>query len=138
MSKTSIGRREFALGAAAVATAALIPSRDLLAQTEQQASTPQDKQAQAALSKLTPESRAEVEMKINNIFRKYGARLNDEQKADIRRAMAEGQDGLEKMRAYALDNGDQPATVFEPHGAQPGGSPQAKAKSKSQSKEGKR
>jgi hypothetical protein len=127
MSKFSIGRREFTLGAAAVATAVLIPSSDVLAQTEQQASSPQDlqkpdfqknaQQAQAALAKLTPQARAEVEMKINNIFRKYGNRLNDEQKADIRRAMAEGHDGLEKMRAFALDNGDQPATVYQPHGA---------------------
>jgi hypothetical protein len=39
--------------------------------------------------------------------------LSDEQKADIRRAMAETQDGLEKMRTFALENGDQPATVFK-------------------------
>jgi hypothetical protein len=80
---------------------------------------PLDQKAQEALAKLTPQSRVEVEMKVNNVFRKYGDRLSAEQKADIRRAMAEGQDGLEKMRTFALDNGDQPATVFQPHGFQP-------------------
>ena len=122
MSKSSIGRREFALGAAAIATTALIHPTEALAQAgPQQAVTPLDQKAQEALAKLTPQARAEVEMKVNNIFRKYGDRLSAEQKADIRRAMAEGQDGLEKMRAFALDNGDQPATVFQPHGFGPHG-----------------
>ena len=57
------------------------------------------------MAKLSPAAQAEVEMKVASIFRKYGERLNDEQKADIRRAMAETQDGLEKMRAFVLENG---------------------------------
>ncbi|HEV8494858.1 MAG TPA: hypothetical protein VGR76_21440, partial [Candidatus Angelobacter sp.] len=57
-------------------------------------------------------AQAEVEMKVASIFRKYGDRLNDEQKADIRRIMAESQEGLEKMRAFKLENGDQPADAF--------------------------
>ena len=44
---------------------------------------------------------------------RYGKRLSEEQKADIRKVMAETQGGLEKMRAYALENGDQPATVLK-------------------------
>ena len=65
------------------------------------------------MDKLSPSGKAEVEMKFASIIRKYGARLNDEQKTDIRRQLAEGQDGLEKMRAFVLDNSDQPATVFQ-------------------------
>jgi hypothetical protein len=53
-----------------------------------------------------------VEAKVASISRKYGDRLSEEQKADIRRIMAESQDGLEKMRAFALENGDQPADTF--------------------------
>jgi hypothetical protein len=68
---------------------------------------------QTAMAKLSPAARAEVQAKIASIFRKYGDHLSDEQKADIRRAMAETQDGLEKMRTFALENGDQPATVFK-------------------------
>jgi len=105
--KNKITRRSFTLSAAAAATAALIPPASL-AQTAAAAPAQQP----SAMAKLSPESRAEVEMKVGEIFRKYGSRLNDEQKADIRRIMAEGQEGLEKMRAFALENSDQPATVF--------------------------
>lgn len=114
MSKFSLGRREFALGAAAIATTALIHPGDALAQAPAEGvPLAADQEAQSAMAKLSPAAQAEVEMKIKNIFRKYGDRLNDEQKADIRRAMAEAQEGLEKMRAYALDNSDQPATVLQ-------------------------
>jgi hypothetical protein len=64
------------------------------------------------MAKLSPRAQAEVEMKVSEIFRKYGDRLSNEQKADIRRIMAETQDGLEKMRAFPLENGDQPADAF--------------------------
>jgi len=104
----TITRRSFAVGAAAAATAALIPSTALTQSTTPEAAHQQP----SAMEKLSLQSRAEVEMKVSEIFRKYGSRLNDEQKADIRRIMAEGQEGLEKMRAFALQNSDQPATVF--------------------------
>lgn len=104
--RTPLTRRSFTLGAAAVATAAFIPAAEVLAQSAAPAQQP------AEPPKLTPAAQAEVEMKIDSIFRKYGSRLNDEQKADIRKAMISTQDGLEKMRAFVLHNGDQPATVF--------------------------
>lgn len=116
MPKFLLGRRQFALGAAAAATGALLPG-DLLAQATAGADQPADtqsldKKTRAAMSKLSPSAQAEVEMKVASIFRKYGDRLNDEQKADIHRIMAESQDGLEKMRAFKLENGDQPADAF--------------------------
>ena len=132
MARFSVDRRRFTLGAAAAATAALISPGQALEEaqaqaqaagaspqvTPQQVSPPQqvsalEQKAQAAMAKLSPAAQAEVEAKVSSIFRKYGSRLSDEQKADIRRAMAETQEGLEKMRAFALENGDQPATVFQ-------------------------
>lgn len=104
-----ITRRSFAVAAAAAATGALLPAREAHAQSA--AATPQTKPD--PMSKLSPSARAEVETKVSEIFRKYGSRLSDEQKADIRKVMAETQDGLEKMRSFALANGDQPATVFK-------------------------
>lgn len=113
MPKFSLDRRQFTLGAAAAATAALIRPAEVLAQT---AVSPDDSslegKAKAAMARLSAPSRAEVEMKMGNILRKYGDRLNDEQKSDIRRLLAETQEGLEKMRAFPLDNGDQPADAF--------------------------
>jgi hypothetical protein len=115
MPKSSITRRSFAKTAAAAATVALINPAEALSRNDQaKTDTPVSQKAHAALAKLSAPSRAEVEMKVNEIFRKYGDRLNDEQKADILRIMAEGQPSLEKMRAFALENGDQPATIFHP------------------------
>lgn len=115
------------MGAAAAATAALLtPGEALgqaagaqgLAQAQPSPSPDLQKAANAAMAKLLPRARAEVEMKVAEILRKYGDRLNDEQKADIRKVMAETQEGLEKMRAFALDNADQPAAVFQAYRAE--------------------
>ncbi len=116
MAKSSITRRGFTLGVAAAATTALISPGEALEQA-QAAASPQaastlEQKFQAAMNKLSPAAQAEVQGKIASIFRKYGSRLSEEQKADIRRAVAENQEGLEKMRAFALENGDQPATVL--------------------------
>jgi hypothetical protein len=122
MPKFLLGRRQFAIGAAAAATTALIPKGnglmiDAMAQAAAAGNPPADSQSleaktKAAMAKLSASAQAEVEMKVASIFRKYGERLSDEQKADIRRITAESQEGLEKMRAFKLENGDQPADAF--------------------------
>jgi hypothetical protein len=61
---------------------------------------------------LSPAAEAEVESKIQFILQKYGSRLNETQKTDIRRLVKEGQKPLEKLRAYALENSDAPALVL--------------------------
>jgi hypothetical protein len=122
MSKFLLGRRQFALGAAAVATNALIPkgnglTMDVVAQAAV-ADQSLEAKTRAAMAKLSASAQAEVEMKVASIFRKYGDRLSEEQKADIRRIMAESQEGLEKMRAFKLENGDQPADAFRAYRAE--------------------
>jgi hypothetical protein len=121
MPKFTLGRRQFALGAAAVATAFVLPGKALSAKVLPDSVLPQtvapdpslDAKIRAAMAKLSPAAQAEVEMKVASIFRKYGDKLSDEQKADIRRIMAESQEGLEKMRTFKLINGDQPADTFQ-------------------------
>ncbi|SRR5579871_2413632 len=151
MPKFLLGRRQFALGAAAAATTALIPKGnaltiDALAQTAASPVASLDPQSleaktRAAMAKLSASAQAEVEMKVASIFRKYGDRLSDEQKADIRRIMAESQEGLEKMRAFKLENSDQPADAFRAYRADakvgaakqnPGAAKQRPARSKPQ------
>jgi hypothetical protein len=111
-----LGRRQFTFGAAVAAATSLVFPADALAQTG--AATPPldaqslDEKTRAAMAKLSASAQAEVEMKVASIFRRYGDRLSEEQKADIRRLMAESQEGLEKMRAFRLENGDQPADAF--------------------------
>ncbi len=108
-----ISRREFARRAAlAAASAAVIPGQLLRASHAAALLAPAAQQPPAE-PKLSPEGRAEVEAKIQAIFRKYGSRLSEEQKADVRRLVTEGQKSLESLRAFPLDNADQPATVFE-------------------------
>ena len=119
MPRVSRERRNFTLAAAAAAAAAVLSPTDTFAgltpieqQTKPVAAPSLDQKAQSAMEKLSPAAKAEVEMKFASIIRKYGDKLDDIQKKDILRQLAEGQDGLEKMRAFALGNGDQPATVF--------------------------
>jgi hypothetical protein len=128
MSKFLLGRRQFALGAAAAAATTLIPKGnalplDALAQAAASPAPSLDPQSleqktRVAMAKLSASAQAEVEMKVASIFRKYGERLSDEQKADIRRIMAESQEGLEKMRAFKLENSDQPADAFRAYRAE--------------------
>jgi hypothetical protein len=111
--KTRMSRRDFARRAVlAAATAAVVPSNLLGEPGTTTAPAPQAAQ-QPEEPKLSPESRAEVQAKIEAIFRKYGNRLSEEQRADVRRLTREGQKSLESLRAFPLDNADQPATVFQ-------------------------
>jgi len=112
-SRPKITRRSFALGAAVAAATAFLPGGEISAQGEPAKAGAPPAQQPSSSTKLSPDAQAEVEAKIKEIFRKYGKRLNDEQRADIRKVMAETQGGLEKMRAFALENGDQPATVVK-------------------------
>jgi hypothetical protein len=110
-----ISRRDFARSAAlAAASAACLPgemlARPLTAVTAAATSSESPSQQQ---TKLSPESQAEVEEKIQAILRTRGERLSDAQKAEIRRLVTEGQAPLEKMREFPLDNGDQPGNVLQ-------------------------
>ena len=111
-SSSRMTRRRFALGAAVAATTVFLPGGEASAHELPEAGNPPAQQPSSS-TKLSPDAQAEVEMKVKEILRKYGKRLNDEQRADIRKVMAETQGGLEKMRAFALENGDQPATVVK-------------------------
>jgi hypothetical protein len=44
----------------------------------------------------------------------YGERFSDEQKTDIRRLCIAVQPPLDRLRAYALENGDGPALYLKP------------------------
>ncbi len=94
-----VSRREFVVAATALATLGGGQSAPLA-------------QAQTAEGNAAPQSAAEVEARIAWILKKYGARLNDEQRADIRRIITSGQAGIEAMRAFPLDNSVAPATRF--------------------------
>lgn len=66
------------------------------------------------MAKLSPESRAEVEARTQTILNQYGTRFSDAQKADLRKLCASVQPSLDRLRAYALENGDSPALYLKP------------------------
>jgi hypothetical protein len=55
-----------------------------------------------------------MESRLQAVFARYGSRLNDTQKADLRRLAADGQAGLDRLRAYPTDNSDGPALYLRP------------------------
>jgi hypothetical protein len=110
--QSAISRREFARRAAMVSAAASLAPANLL-NAEPLASPPQAQQP-PTVPKLSPESQAEVDSRIQTIVAQYGSRLSDAQKADIRRLATEAQPPLDRLRAYPTENGDGPALYLKP------------------------
>jgi len=101
-----ISRREFARRAAlASAVAAVAPAVSIATPAPQQP---------ADLPKLSPEGHAEVEARIQSIFSQYASRFSEAQKADLRRLCNLAQPPLDRLRAYALENGDGPGLYLKP------------------------
>jgi hypothetical protein len=107
---SAITRREFARRAAFVSAAATLTPSNLLSAE----SIVPPAQQPANAPKLSPEGQAEVDSRIQSIFAQYGSRLSDAQKADIRRLAAEAQPSLDRLRAFATENGDGPALYLKP------------------------
>jgi len=107
--KLNASRRHFARNAAlTIATAAVAPSGVLgnsTAATAAQASTDQ--------AKRSAESQSEADAMYQAILRQHGDGLSDAQKKDLRRLVNEAQKPLEAMRAFPLDNADQPGNVLK-------------------------
>jgi hypothetical protein len=112
---SKVSRRDFARKAAlTAATAAVLPSGVLSTPLEPGGSlVPVASQAQPQEAKLAPESQAEADTTFRAILRRYGNRLSEEQKSDLRRLVSEAQKPLETMRAFPLDNADQPGNVLK-------------------------
>ena len=121
----ALSRREFARHAAtaAVAIAALPGSMPLRAavaspsaanapELPPPARLPLPQEAAGGHPKLSPDAVAEAEARAAEILRRYGAKLSEEQKADVRRLAREAQVQLDALRAFPLENHDEPATYF--------------------------
>ncbi len=109
---SAISRREFARRAAFVSAAASLSPAELLAREPATATAPPLQTTSGP--KLSPESQAEMESRLQAVFSQYGSRLNDAQKTDLRRLAAEGQAALDRLRAYPTDNSDGPALYLRP------------------------
>ncbi len=97
--RDGISRREFARKAMLTATAAALPSSVL----GQSAGGAEPKPAAA---------QAEADRAFASVLARYGDRLTEAQKNDLRNVLTQQQKSLETLRAFSLDNGVQPATVL--------------------------
>ena len=128
-----VSRRDFGRGAVlALASAAAVPagilsSGEAAAQPAQQAQAPGD---------LSPELLAEIEAKMQNILRRWGDRLSEDQRTRLRSTVTRHVRMLETIRAYPLENGDCPASVLKlvETRSTPAGNPQTTPKAGSPSK----
>lgn len=118
-------RREFAQHAAAAAAAiAALPGCLPLQGAElphgvldpaQGAAVPESplhQEPPGSRPKLSAEAVAEADARAAEILRRYGPKLDDEQKADIRRLAREAQVQIEAVRAFPLDNNQEPAAIL--------------------------
>jgi len=106
-----LSRREFAKAAALTTAAALVPV-DLIAQQQKPATEAKPPEKPPETPKLSAASQAEADLAYETIMRKYGSRLSDEQKKDIKRLIVSQQGVLDKLRTFPVSNSDQPATVL--------------------------
>jgi endonuclease YncB( thermonuclease family) len=66
--------------------------------------------SQVGTHALLADDRAEVDAKYANVIRKYGARLSPAERVRARDTLLEHQRMLKRIRDFALENGDAPAT----------------------------
>jgi hypothetical protein len=113
--KKQYSRRDFARKAALFSAAAPLAGLPIATPTEA-ADLPADQQPQLPpdFPKLSEQSRAEVEERYKTILAQYGGRFSEAQKADLRRLCYVAQPPLDKLRSYAMQNGDSPALYLKP------------------------
>jgi hypothetical protein len=109
---SKISRREFARRAALASAAATLAPANLISS---EAVGPLSPAQQApTLPKLSPEGQAEVEARVQTILSQYGSRFTEAQKTDLRRLCTLAQPPLDRLRSYAIENGDPPALYLKP------------------------
>jgi hypothetical protein len=110
--KRGISRRQFAQRAALLsASASIVPAVSVFAEPVQ---TPPAPQIPAAHPNLSAESQAEAEARYQQILSQYGSRLSPEEKVSLREINLVTQASLDKVRAFSLENGDNPALYLKP------------------------
>jgi hypothetical protein len=119
-----ISRRQFARRAALLsASVTVAPAEAFLPATS-------SAQAQQSGTQLSPESQLEADSRYQQVLSLYGDRLDDAQKANIKKMCADLQPALERIRKFELQNGDAPALYLKPLVEREKKSPPAAATSK--------
>ncbi|HEY2120443.1 MAG TPA: twin-arginine translocation signal domain-containing protein [Candidatus Acidoferrum sp.] len=109
-----LSRRAFAKHAALISASAGIASNPLIFPSNSSAAEPESIQAPDNLPKLSAEGQSEAEARYQLALSRYGSRLNEEQKKSAKFMCYTVQPGLERLRSFALQNGDVPALFLRP------------------------
>jgi hypothetical protein len=116
-----LSRREFAQRAALFSAAVpFIPANSgvtqklIVSESARQPSATSAPPAQSNEPKLSPEGQKESDGRYQSILSSFGDRFNDQEKATIRTLCVFLQPSLEHLRAFHLDNGDNPALYLKP------------------------
>jgi hypothetical protein len=104
--KLKLSRREFTRGVAMAAATAVVPKPSLADERARDSGDAQTASSQTA--QLTPDAEAQFQV----ILTRYGKRLSDEQKTDLRRLIAQAQKASATLRSFPLENSDEPAMIF--------------------------
>ena len=104
---SALSRREFGRRVALAAGAGVVPAAGVLG-----GYAGPFNQDDPALQKLSAEGRVRFESMWQNVLRKHGARLNDEQKTRMRKIIVANVTMLETIYAVPVKNGDTPATTL--------------------------
>ncbi|HEX8872181.1 MAG TPA: hypothetical protein VF758_05410 [Candidatus Acidoferrum sp.] len=109
-----LSRREFAQRAALLSAVPFVPPGAFMESDD--ASVPGLSPGQSAQEapKLSPEGQTEAEARYQEILARYGTRLTEEQKASTKNLCMQLQPSLDRVREYALQNGDSPALYLKP------------------------
>lgn len=110
--RQEMSRREFTVSAALAAAGLTLPAELAAQQEKPPAPAPTPVKPPEEGPKLSDAAKREVELKVQWILDRYGAKLSDSQKADVRKSVNSTQEGLEALRAFAIENWDEPATVL--------------------------
>ena len=109
--KSGLSRRQFARRAALLsATASLAPAACIF--PDGPAAPPS--QDTPGAPKLSPESQTEADARFQQILAQSGDRLTAEDKTLLQKMNQMAQSGLDRVRAYPLQNGDAPALYLKP------------------------
>jgi hypothetical protein len=107
----TLSRREFTQRAAVLsATASFVPSEMLRADI----SSDRSPQSPQSAPKLNAAGQAEADARYQQVLALYSDRLDDSQKANIKRMCSELQPSLERIRSFKLENSDTPALFLKP------------------------
>lgn len=62
---------------------------------------------------VPPDQTAEVEARLQEVIRRYGDRLSEDQRTRLRRVLTQNVRMLQAIRTFPLQNGDAPATSLK-------------------------